>query len=55
VRRGAGWRGRIRTFDLLIQRTPNVSVDDRCDLSVERTRFRLLRRAIRLNLRDGVR
>ena len=32
----AGWRGRIRTFDLLIQRTPDASVDGRCDLSVAR-------------------
>ena len=35
----AGWRGRIRTFDLLIQRTPDDSVDGRCDLSVARTRI----------------
>ena len=27
--RGAGWRGRIRTFDLLIQRTPDVSAAGR--------------------------
>ena len=27
-----GWRGRIRTFDLLIQRTPDVFVDSRCPL-----------------------
>ena len=51
----AGWRGRIRTFDLLIQRTPDVSADGRCDLSVARTRFRSVRRAIRLNMPDGVR
>ena len=25
-----GWRGRIRTFDLLIQRTPNDFIDGRC-------------------------
>jgi hypothetical protein len=50
-----GWRGRIRTFDLLIQRTPDVSADGWCDLSVARTRFGLVRRAIRLNMPDGVR
>ena len=34
-----GWRGRIRTFDLLIQRTPDGFADGRCDLSVARTRI----------------
>jgi hypothetical protein len=38
-----GWRGRIRTFDLLIQRTPDVSDDGRCDLSVARTRIPSIR------------
>ena len=48
-------RGRIRTFDLLIQRTPNDLVDRRCGLSVVRTRLLSIRRAIRLNMPDGVR
>jgi hypothetical protein len=50
-----GWRGRIRTFYLLIQRTPDVSADGRCDLSVARTRILPIRRAIRLNMPDRVR
>jgi hypothetical protein len=55
IRGGTGWRGRIRTFDLLIQRTPDVSPDGRCDSSVARTRIRSIRRAIRLNIPDRVR
>jgi hypothetical protein len=39
----------------LIQRTPDVSADGRCDLSVARTRIPSIRRAIRLNMPDGVR
>jgi hypothetical protein len=50
-----GWRGRIRTFDLLIQRTPNDFSDRRCDLSVAGTRILSVRRVIRLNMPDGVR
>jgi hypothetical protein len=53
--RDTGWRGRIRTFDLLIQRTPDVFADGRCGLSVARTRTLSIRRAIRLNMPDGVR
>jgi hypothetical protein len=50
-----GTSRRIRTFDLLIQRTPNVIANGRCDLSVARTRILSFRRAIRLNMPDGVR
>jgi hypothetical protein len=46
-------KGRIRTFDLLIQRTPNGFVDGRCDLNVARIRILAIRRANRLNMPDG--
>lgn len=50
----AGEEG-FETFNPLIQRAPDVSADGRYDLSVARTRFRLIRHAIRSNLPDGVR
>ena len=50
-----GWRGRIRTFDLVIQRTPNDFADRWCGLRVARTGTRSIRRAIRLSMPDGVR
>ena len=50
-----GWRGRIRTFDLLIQRTPDVAAGSRCELSGARTRILSVRRVIRLNVPDPVR
>ena len=50
-----GWRGRIRTFDLLIHRTPTISSMLVAVLSVGRTRIQSVQRAIRLNSPDGVR